>query len=89
MEDIDKIDSTNIRHLKLWADKHQCHGDIKCMSPVPLQHRYFIVTSNNSLDDLLKGVPQVHADAILRRFTQIHFVLEMREGVQENEVMVE
>jgi len=38
-------------YLKIWADKYSCSGEVKG-STVPLLHKYFIITSNYSIDHL-------------------------------------
>lgn len=57
-------------YLKIWTDKYACSGEIKG-GTVNLQHHYFIVTSNYSIQEMFQGDEQLIA-AITRRCKIIH-----------------
>ncbi len=57
-------------HLKIWTDKYSCTGEIKG-GTVKLQHKWFIVTSNQEIDELFISKPEVMVKAIQRRFIEI------------------
>jgi len=57
-------------HIKIWADRYACSGEVKG-GTVHLQHHQFIVTSNYHPRDLWEGVMY---DAICRRFKIVHRV---------------
>lgn len=49
---LDDLDTVALNHLiKIWADKYACTGEIKG-GTVKLNHRYFVVTSNYTIDEL-------------------------------------
>ena len=71
---IDDMDSDCLAHyLKIWADKYACTGEVKG-GHVPLCHERLYVTSNFSIDELFKDLPEVTREAINRRFKTIHMV---------------
>ena len=45
-------------HLKRWMDVHPCNGECKG-STIPLQHDWFVVTSNQSIEELFKNKPEM------------------------------
>ena len=53
LDDADKtMAEQGMTHLlKLWTDRYGCDGEVKG-SHIPLHHRLFIVTSNNSIDEI-------------------------------------
>lgn len=57
-------------HLKIWADKWSCTGEIKG-GTVNLKHKVFIITSNYHPDDLWEEDNM--REAIKRRFKIVHF----------------
>lgn len=57
-------------HLKIWADKWSCTGEIKG-GTVNLKHKVFVITSNYHPDDLWEEDNM--REAIKRRFTIEHF----------------
>lgn len=57
-------------HLKIWTDRYTCDGEVKG-GTIPLLHTKFIVTSNYSIEELIKD--PVMAAAIRRRFKVTHF----------------
>lgn len=57
-------------HLKIWADKWSCTGEIKG-GTVNLKHKRFIITSNYHPDDLWEE--ENMREAIKRRFQITHF----------------
>jgi len=74
---LDDLDTPMLsHHLKIWADKYACNGEIKG-GTVKLRHKYFIVTSNYMPIDLWPCGPddpitnKSLLDAIMRRFVQI------------------
>lgn len=70
---LDDLDNNCLgHHLKIWADKYACSGEIKG-GTVKLCHTTLIVTSNYSIDELWKD-DDVMAAAIKRRFIVKHYV---------------
>jgi hypothetical protein len=68
---IDDLDTDCLaHHLKIWADKYSCSGEVKG-GTVPLQHTALIVTSNYAIEQLFKD--EIMAAAIRRRFKVTHF----------------
>lgn len=71
---VDDLDTVALNHhLKIWADKWACKGEIKG-STIWTNHDLFIVTSNYSICDLLNKnqiEDQALLDALTRRFTEI------------------
>jgi len=73
---LDDLDSDCLSHyLKIWADKWAARGEIKG-GQVALNYEHFIVTSNFSIEELFRKVPEVTLDAIKRRFKEIRFPVE-------------
>lgn len=70
LDDLDRNGVCLFHHLKIWADRYACTGEIKG-GTVNLQHKTFVVTSNYSIDDLFED-EQVR-EAIRRRFKVTHF----------------
>ena len=87
---LEDLDGPFLNHyLKIWADKWKATGEIKG-GTIPLQHKWFIVTSNYSIRDIVemgaKGdrVDFVLAEAIERRFKEIILMDESeREKAKE------
>lgn len=51
---LNDLDTHTLNHyLKIWADKFACKGEVKG-STVWLKHKYFIVTSNYSIEDIVR-----------------------------------
>lgn len=70
---IDDLDSDCLSHyLKIWADKWACQGEVK-NGHVALNFQRLYVTSNFSIQELFKDLPEVTIEAILGRFKVIHF----------------
>lgn len=66
---IDDMDSDCLGHyLKIWADKYACTAEVKGAN-VNLQHKYLIVTSNKTIDQLWSDPDMI--EAITRRFAVI------------------
>lgn len=57
-------------YLKIWADRWSCTGEVKG-GTVQLQHHYFVVTSNYSIEEMFPDDVSLQA-AIRRRFEVIH-----------------
>lgn len=69
---LDDLDSPCLSHyLKIWADRYYCSGEFKGGN-VKLQHDYFVVTSNFSIDDLFKDEHPSTIEAIKRRFHEVY-----------------
>lgn len=69
------MDSTCLFHkLKIWADHYACDDEAKGLT-VPLLFKYFVVTSNYSIDDLFAAHSKVDRDALKRRF-KVHELLK-------------
>ena len=69
---LDDLDTNALgHHLKIWADRYACPGEVKG-STVNLVHEKIIITSNYSIDDLWPEDEQMR-DAIKRRFKVTHF----------------
>lgn len=49
IDDFDKGGICLGHHLKIWADKYACNGEVKG-GHVPLQHETLVVTSNYSIE---------------------------------------
>ncbi len=68
---LDDMDSDVLAHyLKIWTDKYACTGEVKG-GTVNLSHKWFIITSNESIEELFKDKPRVMVEAIDRRFVEI------------------
>lgn len=79
---LDDMDSDALHHyLKIWADKWACTGETKG-GTIHLKHKWFIITCNESIEELFADKPLVMRDAIRRRFNQIE-MLEKTESVPE------
>lgn len=57
--------------IKIWTDRYACAGEIKG-STVQLRHKVFAVTSNFTIDEIFKDVPEVTREAIRSRFRVIY-----------------
>ncbi|WP_445775570.1 hypothetical protein [Shewanella sp.] len=69
---IDDLDTATLgHHLKIWADRYPCTGEIKC-GTVQLTHKKIIVTSNWSIEELFKDDPKM-IEPLKRRFKEILF----------------
>lgn len=72
---IDDLDTPTLgHHLKIWADRYPCTGEIKC-GTVQLTHKKFIVTSNWSIEELFKDEPKM-IEPLQRRFKEISFDID-------------
>lgn len=60
----------DIVHLLRWFDKYPCTVEVKGYS-VPLEAKYFWITSNISPDDWYPDAPEAHKMALRRRLTQV------------------
>ncbi|AKO71485.1 replication associated protein [Chimpanzee faeces associated circular DNA molecule 1] len=70
---LDDLDTTQLfHHIKIWADRYACKGEIKG-STVWLKHDMLIITSNWSIDEICDQAVDGHKyrDALKRRFTEI------------------
>lgn len=68
LDDFDMQGQCLGHHLKLWADKWACDGEVKG-GTVHLHHKRFYVTSNYSIDEIWPGEQNhVLRQALLRRF---------------------
>lgn len=76
-------------YIKLWADKWGCYGEIKG-GYVALQHEYFIVTSNYTIEQIWgqEGQDQEMYKAIRRRFKVFH-LLDRSLGLQSKDAKPE
>ena len=67
---LDDLDTPVLGHyLKIWSDKYACQGEVKG-GVTSLAHRQFIVTSNNSIEELFSQRPEfeIMIGPLLRRF---------------------
>ena len=73
---LDDLDIDSLGHfLKRWMDVHPCNGEAKGKT-IPLQHDWFIVTSNQSIEELFKDKPEM-IDPIKERCKgRIHYFHE-------------
>lgn len=63
---LDDLDSDCLgHHLKIWADKWPCSGEVKG-GTVPLMYKSFTVTSNYRIDELFRD--HILIAALERRF---------------------
>jgi len=80
---LDDLDSNILgHHLKIWADKWPCTGEIKGGNVI-LRHKYFIVTSNYAPAELWADEP-VMCNAVSRRF-EIIFMPTRRDTLRITE----
>jgi len=77
---MDHMGSCLSHHIKLWADKHSCTGEIKG-GTVNLKHHNFVVTSNYHPRDLFGGGPEKESlcVAIEERFEIIQMLCRPKE----------
>lgn len=83
---LDDLDTPALgHHLKIWADKYACTGELKG-GQCQLRHKVFIVTSNYHPEQLFvdkEGNPQyILVEAICRRFKVIE-KLTKKQGLEE------
>ncbi len=64
IDDLDEGAKCLAHHIKIWADKYPCPGEVK-NGHVNLRHKHLIVTSNYKPEELWEGVM---CEAIRRRF---------------------
>lgn len=70
LDDIDhNIWKWGIHYIKRWTDHYAIIGEIKG-SHANINHEWFIVTSNETLDESLKEVEYKHRIALKRRFIE-------------------
>jgi len=56
---MDDADTDALGHLlKRWMDVHSCNGEAKGKT-IALKHDWFVVTSNQSIDELFKDKPEM------------------------------
>lgn len=68
LDDLDQSGKCLGHHLKIWADKWACYGEVKGAT-LPLCHTTFIVTSNYSIDEIWNPQEDQNLNiAITRRF---------------------
>lgn len=80
---LDDMDTDALAHyLKIWADKYAFSGEIKG-GTVKCNHRWFVVTSNESIEELFAEKSDVMVKAIRRRFK----VIKMTERTEEVEAL--
>jgi len=60
-------------YVKIWGDKWVCTGEIKG-GTINIKYKWFIITSNESIEELFHDKPLVMRDAIRRRFKEIELV---------------
>lgn len=69
----DDLDSTTMiwcsNFLKIWADKWKFQAETKGSTIMP-SYRWFVVTSNFSIDEMLASTPEITKQAIKRRFDE-------------------
>lgn len=76
---LDDMDNDALHHyLKIWGDKWACTGETKG-GTVHLKHKWFIVTSNETIEELFALKPAVMRDAIRRRFKEIAVTKRVEE----------
>ena len=64
---LDDLDCDKLHHfLKIWCDRYKCKGEVKGAS-LNLNHKWFIVTSNQSIEELFENFPK-SVGPIKRRF---------------------
>lgn len=81
MDDLDMGASCMSHLFKIWTDKWESKGEVKC-GDVVLRHKLFIVTSNFSIDEVFgPPLPDTTLEAIKRR-CHVHHVFN-REGLEQ------
>lgn len=76
---LDDMDNDALAHyLKIWSDKWSCTGETKG-GTIHLKHKWFIVTANESIEELFSEKPLVMRDAIRRRFVEVEVVEQQDE----------
>jgi hypothetical protein len=73
---LDDMDSDCLAHyMKIWTDSHAFLAEAKGTTVVP-NHHVFVVTSNDPIEEIFKGLKADFIQAIRRRFTvvQTHFL---------------
>jgi len=71
---LDDMDNDALHHyIKIWGDKWACTGETKG-GTINIKHKWFIITSNESIEELFALKPVVMRDAIRRRFREIELV---------------
>lgn len=70
LDDFDMLPNTKEaneygHHLKIWADRYPCYGEVKG-GTIALNHTKFVITSNYTPSDIWYSGPML--EAILRRF---------------------
>jgi len=71
---LDDLDSDCLAHyLKIWADKYSFDGEVKG-DTVRCTYQRFYVTSNFSIQEVFKNLPEVTIEAIRRRFDVRHYL---------------
>lgn len=61
-------------HMKLWTDKFACQAEVKG-GTVHLRHKFFIVTSNFTIEEMFMSTGPDTLQAIKRRFEVIHLTV--------------
>ena len=82
---LDDLDTNVLGHyLKIWADRYACTGETKG-GTVNLKHKYFVVTSNYSIDHFFPDDPEM-CQAIERRFKVVHMtgLVEHLDMINDN-----
>lgn len=74
LDDFDKKGECLSHYLKIWPDLWACTGEAKG-SIIPLNYRWFYITSNYSIDQLFPALDDLDLNqAIHRRFKSIHML---------------
>lgn len=68
-------------YVKCWTDHYPLRGEIKG-STVPLNYEWFIITSNETLQDSLSKLPHAHQIPIIRRFRQFEYSPDTINGLK-------
>lgn len=71
MDDFDQKGDWADHYLKRWTDRYACSGEIKG-GKVQLRHKVFMITSNFSIAEIFKALPEVTIRAIEKRFKVIY-----------------
>ncbi len=83
---LDDHDNPCLGHfLKIWCDKYAATGEVKG-GTIPLLHRNFVVTSNQSIEDLYSAEKPDTIAAIKRRFKVIHMTDPFNVRKQQEEI---